>query len=172
MRIILAIFIVLAENLVNAENSNHRPPGRPKTANPATERLPVVRITPDKLATYRKLAGDMGVSVSEWIRVNLDASIEDEREEFMRKRRESRINDIEIGRYYLFKIPGNYKTLGYVIDTEGNYVEFRPYKKGLGEEESTPNRAIRNQRVNKDQIIDVVPASRQMLLAADEPRLY
>ena len=152
--------------------SHRRRPGRPTTTNPATQRLPVVRVTPAKLDEYRNIATRMGVSISEWVRVNLDVGAGDDLEVFMKKRRESRINDIETGRYYQFKIPGNYKTLGYVLKTDGEYVEFQPYKQGIDEKAENPGTPKRVQRVNKDQIIDVIPASKQMLNASGESGLY
>ena len=52
-----------------------RPPGRPKIKNPASEKLPVVRVTPDQLATYRKTAQNSGQTFSSWTRNLLSRNV-------------------------------------------------------------------------------------------------
>ncbi len=149
----------------------NRRPGRPKTNNPANARLPVVRITPVKLDVYRQAAQDRGVSISEWVRVSLDAALHENHDTFMEKRRESRINSLEIGQYYQFKIPGNYKTLGKVQLIEGDFVEIIRHKAGTVVDQNNSDMGARTHRVHKNQIIDVVPASKQMLESKSEPRI-
>lgn len=49
-----------------------RRPGRPKTKNPATERLPVVRVTPNNLNRYKAASESAGATFSAWVRDALD----------------------------------------------------------------------------------------------------
>ncbi|MGQ7844875.1 hypothetical protein ACUNV4_10380 [Granulosicoccus sp. 3-233] len=46
--------------------------GRPPTANPATEKLPNVRVTPDQLQSYVAASKVRGESLSAWVKRNLD----------------------------------------------------------------------------------------------------
>ncbi len=51
-----------------------KPMGRPKIDNPADQRLPVVRVTKDKLEAYKRAAEASGVNFSQWVRDSLDKS--------------------------------------------------------------------------------------------------
>ncbi len=57
------------------------PVGRPPTENPASTTLPRVRVTPDKLAAYKKSAEQSGQSFSAWIRKWLDKGIKEEKDQ-------------------------------------------------------------------------------------------
>jgi len=46
--------------------------GRPLSDNPASERLPVVRITPDQLENYKEAAEQEEMAFSSWVRDKLD----------------------------------------------------------------------------------------------------
>ncbi len=49
-----------------------RKPGRPKSENPATKKLPMVRVTPDQLENYKEAAEIEGLAFSAWVRTVLD----------------------------------------------------------------------------------------------------
>jgi predicted HicB family RNase H-like nuclease len=49
--------------------------GRPPVENPATERLPMVRVTPEKLKAYKEAAEKEEISFSAWVRKSLDSAI-------------------------------------------------------------------------------------------------
>ncbi len=61
--------------------SNKKKMGRPPVDNPASTTLPRVRVTPDKLAAYKKSAEQSGQSFSAWIRKWLDKGIKEEKGE-------------------------------------------------------------------------------------------
>ena len=54
------------------EKKQSKPMGRPKMANPADQRLPVVRVTKGQLEAYKHAAGASGGSFSQWVRDCLD----------------------------------------------------------------------------------------------------
>lgn len=50
--------------------------GRPPVfGKAATERLPSVRLTPERLAMYKIAAEEAGLSIAEWVRSALDAAL-------------------------------------------------------------------------------------------------
>ena len=49
--------------------------GRPPIENPATEKLPMVRVTPEKLQGYKDKAKQEEKSFSEWVRCALDKAL-------------------------------------------------------------------------------------------------
>ena len=51
--------------------------GRPPIDNPASTTLPRVRVTPDKLAAYKKAAEQSNQSFSAWIRNLLDKGLKE-----------------------------------------------------------------------------------------------
>jgi predicted DNA binding CopG/RHH family protein len=55
--------------------------GRPRSNNPATARLPNIRVTPDKLREYRDKARQEGVTFSEWVRTALERALKRSRPE-------------------------------------------------------------------------------------------
>lgn len=57
------------------ESKKSKKMGRPPVENPATERLPMVRVTPEKLQSYREKAKQEGKSFSEWVRCALDKAL-------------------------------------------------------------------------------------------------
>ena len=46
--------------------------GRPKSDNPATEKLPMIRVTGDQLKAYKTASKLSGMTFSAWVRENLD----------------------------------------------------------------------------------------------------
>lgn len=46
--------------------------GRPSVENPATERLPMIRLTPEQLKAYKQVAELEGLSFAAWAKTNLD----------------------------------------------------------------------------------------------------
>ena len=53
-------------------NKQIRKPGRPKSDNPATEKLPMIRVTPDQLENYKAAAEHEEKAFSAWVRDKLD----------------------------------------------------------------------------------------------------
>ena len=53
-----------------------RRPGRPKSSNPASFNLPVVRVRKDRLEAYRGAAKRKEMTFSDWARNALDNAIE------------------------------------------------------------------------------------------------
>ena len=49
-----------------------RPRGRPKIDNPASEKLPMIRVTKEQLDNYKNAAEEKQLSFSEWVRKALD----------------------------------------------------------------------------------------------------
>jgi len=49
--------------------------GRPRVDNPASARLPSIRITPDKLEAYKDAAVKKDIKLSEWVRDALDREL-------------------------------------------------------------------------------------------------
>lgn len=49
--------------------------GRPPVDNPASARLPSIRITPNKLKAYKNAARDENMILSEWVRKALDREL-------------------------------------------------------------------------------------------------
>lgn len=45
-----------------------RPPGRPMSENPASVRLPPIRVTPEQATRYRAAAARAGKTLSAWIK--------------------------------------------------------------------------------------------------------
>ena len=52
--------------------SKKRKPGRPKTDNPASEKLPMIRVTPEQLDNYKAAAEHEELPFSVWVREKLD----------------------------------------------------------------------------------------------------
>lgn len=52
-----------------------KPMGRPKIDDPADQRLPVVRVTKDKLDAYKRAAETSGSNFSQWVRGTLDKAL-------------------------------------------------------------------------------------------------
>jgi len=50
--------------------------GRPKSENPATEKLPMVRVTPEQLNAYKEAAEKSNITFSAWVRDALDEKID------------------------------------------------------------------------------------------------
>ena len=46
--------------------------GRPPVANPATEKLPNIRLKPEQLQSYRDASDVNDQSLSDWVRTTLD----------------------------------------------------------------------------------------------------
>ena len=46
--------------------------GRPKSDNPATEKLPMIRVTGDQLKAYKAASERQGLTFSAWVRESLD----------------------------------------------------------------------------------------------------
>lgn len=60
-----------------------RPQGRPKLDNPRSTQLPVVRVTPDKLAEYKQAATASDSNFSQWVRSTLDKAAKKNKEQLM-----------------------------------------------------------------------------------------
>jgi len=52
-----------------------RPMGRPKSDNPSSATLPLIRVTPDKLKEYKQAAETSGSNFSHWVRGTLDKAL-------------------------------------------------------------------------------------------------
>jgi len=57
------------------KSDNQNKAGRPKSENPASERLPVVRVTPEQLKTYKETAEKSDITFSAWVRGVLDKAV-------------------------------------------------------------------------------------------------
>ena len=55
-----------------SEPASQKKMGRPPTENPASEKLPMVRVTPAQLSRYKAAAAQVGQSFSAWVRNALD----------------------------------------------------------------------------------------------------
>jgi len=49
--------------------------GRPVSTDPASERLPTVRVTPAQRDSYVEAAGAQGLKVSAWVKRTLDQAV-------------------------------------------------------------------------------------------------
>jgi len=52
-----------------------RKPGRPVSTDPASERLPTVRVTPAQRDAYVAAAGAAGLKTAAWIKLALDRAV-------------------------------------------------------------------------------------------------
>lgn len=60
----------------NSGMNEKRSRGRPPIQNPATERLPMVRVTPEQRQSYQKAAESEGMPMAGWIKRELDRAVD------------------------------------------------------------------------------------------------